>query len=332
MKSFSPKSQKTGLAAKLPKSEFRVRWCRERGEPKCSNPLDLSNRKVDENEASFQRAWKKRWSVLLASLPKPDLRAKDFRGASFIAAELEGADLTDTMLEGVDFTRAKLDGANLFGVNLEGATLTMARLEGTDLRESGLEGVNLEKSNLEGADLRAARLKGAEFTSSNIMGADLRDAELDGAYFGGVNLEGANLTASTLKGANFLRANLKGVNFTAASFEGVNIDGASLDGANMTIARLFGSPEVPLDLTVSNLGSVSIRTTALRNLILDSENLAEFRDFDFKLWRRQRHFASWGGASVSMECVGASKRRIFWALAWLAEIYGRRTECIGFQF
>ena len=227
-------------------AEFRLRWCKEHSVLKaedCGSALDAADPifRDEKMEGDFQEAWGLRWRIFLASLPKPDLRGKDFRGANLSAASLEGANLSN----------ARLEGANLFNASLEGANLSNARLEGADLNDASLEGANLNSARLDGADLNNARLEGAK----------LIDARL----------EGANLSFARLEGADLFRARL----------EGANLSEASLEGAKLSFARLLGKPGEPLDLTaIASLSASLWTSSALRDADLEGVNMADLREFE----------------------------------------------------
>jgi Pentapeptide repeats (8 copies) len=153
----------------IAETEFRVRWCKERGEPKCANPLE--NQKFDGNEeGSFQRTWNNRRAAALAQLPRADLRGADLRGADLRAAEIEGTWLFNATLDGANLTDAKLEGAYLFYATLNGANLTRTDLERTTLSGASLRDADLSFARIVGAVVFLARLNGANLEGARVFG------------------------------------------------------------------------------------------------------------------------------------------------------------------
>jgi uncharacterized protein YjbI with pentapeptide repeats len=224
----------------IAETEFRIRWCRERGEPKCTNPLAVANRVFPDKaqDDDFQEAWTERWKALLAQMPKPDLRGADLRGANLVNAEMEGADLRRVDLEGALLGGARLLGANLGFARLQGAGLGGADLQGADLRRARLQGADLEEARLQGADLSNARLQGAGLSGAELLGALLKGAELEGAYFGFARLQRAQLQGAKLHGASFWRADLRGADFQRSIMVRAGLQGTDLTGANLSHAVL----------------------------------------------------------------------------------------------
>jgi uncharacterized protein YjbI with pentapeptide repeats len=246
----------------IAETEFRVRWCKERGELKCANPLSLENRKFDDGtaEKEFQAAWQERWEALLAQMPKLDMRAVDLRGADLSSAQLEGANLSSALLQGADLNNARLEGSNLGGALLEGADLTGAILEGANLSSARLDSAYLVDAWLECAVLSFARLQGAKLYGARLMGADLSDAGLEGARLKFAQLQGANLS------------------------------GARLEGADLQVARLFGKEGERLNLASANLRAANFEVTALRFAEVNADIMAQARNFQ----------TSFGDASVKL--------------------------------
>ena len=229
----------------IAETEFRVRWCKERVEPKCANPLARENRKFGvEEEKTFQAAWKERWDAQLAAFPKPDLRYVDLRGA----------DLTSTSLEGANFVFARLDDASLEGANLDGAYLVLARLRNADLFNA----------NLSGASLDGARLDGASLFGATLVRTTLVRANLEGAYLNKANLTGADLNGANLAGARLYEARL---------------NGANLNGARLNNAILSGTPDLKLDLKSVSLRATDFLASALMDVDLSGVNVAEIKNF-----------------------------------------------------
>jgi uncharacterized protein YjbI with pentapeptide repeats len=187
----------------IAETEFRVRWCRERGETKCVNPLDPAKRLFErEAERAFQAAWKERWQAQLTSFVKPDLRGKDFRGADIAHAEMEGVDLRG----------ARLEGADLKGARLEGALLSGASLQGADLEDANLDQAILVSADLDRANLQQASLRRANLASASLVDAYLALTHFEGAYLGSANFEGAKLHGATLFGSPELLLDMSDVN------------------------------------------------------------------------------------------------------------------------
>jgi uncharacterized protein YjbI with pentapeptide repeats len=273
----------------IAETEFRVRWCKERGEPKCPNPLAVENRPFadKEEEKAFQATWKKRWAAQLSAFPKPDLRRADFRFADVASAQLEGADLRLTKLEGANLMGANIEGANLSNSNLRGADLRGANIEGADLTRASLEGANLVGAKLEGTVLFATVLEGANFRNTDLKGvfleyarlrrADLKGARLEGAVLTGANMEGADLRSAILNGADLTRASLNDANLLGASFDGAVLRDASLKGANIEGADLSGA-----DLSGANFSRATLKRSILSLTNLKGANLgfAKLKDTD----------------------------------------------------
>lgn len=269
---------------KIAEAEFRIRWCRERGEPKCANPLNAENRKFeDEEEKAFQEAWEERLTALRAAFPKPDLRGVDWRGADLASAELEGADLSDARLDGADLEGARLDGANLIVASLDGANLYRAGLERADLsdatleraglRDARLEGAVLVRVRLYGADLSNARLDGTNLEEAGLQGADLHFARLDGANFRNASLEGANLAGAELRNANFSYANMKNANFDGAIADSANLSDVNLSGATVTYVSFSNAILQNANLESANLSGSGFTSADLKGAILNGADL-----------------------------------------------------------
>ena len=187
--------------------EFRLRWCKERGDPKCGNPLDPAKRRflVDEEKA-FQVAWKERWTAHFAKFAKPDLRGADFRRASLKSVSLEGAKLAGASLEDADLSHARLEGADFSKAMVTRAKLSDALLDGADLSEAVLVRAVLEGASLRGAVLNGTNLIGANLTRARLFGdaslsMDFTFAELSAANFRASALRFAILSADNLENA-----------------------------------------------------------------------------------------------------------------------------------
>jgi uncharacterized protein YjbI with pentapeptide repeats len=255
----------------IAETEFRARWCKERGKPECANPLDPTNRKFESDlERPFQAAWKERWAAQLASFLKPNLKGRDFRGADMTLSAFEGADFNDVTLNGAVLSFARLDGADLSDARLSGVALSGARLDGANLSLATLDGANLSGAKLDGAYLGAASLLGADLSNASLDGADLIDARLDSATLTGAHLQDALLSGAVLVGAT--------------------LGGARLDGADLSGARMFGMRTELLDLSSASLISANFHGSGFRFAKVSAENLAQVKEF----------LTSFGDASVSM--------------------------------
>ena len=221
--------------------EFRVRWCKERDEPKCLNPLALENRRFDQaGEKSFQAAWGERWKALLAQMPKPDLRGKDLRGADLAFAKLEGADLSN----------AQLEGANLRDIRLEGARVVYASLAGTYLLGARLEGADFRSADFTGANLSQARLEGTELFDAQLVSVNLISARLEGSKLLSTRFINADLTAARLFGSRGSRLDLGRTFFHGSFFRATAFRHADLSSVDITnnsdFIRSFGDASVML--------------------------------------------------------------------------------------
>lgn len=83
-----------------------------------------------------------------------DLENIDFRGSSFVAANLDKSNLQGSGLGRSDARRASLKKANLSGANLFLSNLQGANLESSDLRSAYLFKANLNGANVSGAIFR----------------------------------------------------------------------------------------------------------------------------------------------------------------------------------
>jgi uncharacterized protein YjbI with pentapeptide repeats len=283
----------------IAEAEFRIRWCRERGEPKCANPLAIENRVfLEAEEKAFQGAWKERWRALLHTFPKPDLRNADLRGADLALSELEGINLENANLEGANIESVRLDAANLKDANLNNADLFSSSVEGAilggaRLRNAQLSATKLDDSDLSSADLRDANLVGAQLNFAFLFHANLKEADLRGAQLKGANLAGANLTDADLGSANFEdaflgQANLQNsrfafVNFKAAYLVGAQLGERNLEGAIFEDANLAESNFDGAKLAGVNLKNSDLRGSTFKNANLRETNLegAELSDSDF---------------------------------------------------
>jgi uncharacterized protein YjbI with pentapeptide repeats len=278
----------------IAKTEFRVRWCKERPELQCANPLVVERDGLaTQDDEAFREAWAQRWRALLAQLPKPDLRGADLRGAHLAQAELEGIKLLKARLDGAKLSDAHLEGADLGWASLEGATLNGSTLDGASFAFAKMERARLAFASLVGANFTLARLEQAEFQSANLSDADFNMADLTGAHFWYANLTNANFN-----GANFLNA---------------HIGNANLKRANLTSARLFGMKGLPLDFSKAELSQTVFRGAAFRYANLNSPFFRDIRILE----------SSFGDASVTLpENVSAPCQ---WGSTELpdSEYYGR---------
>jgi uncharacterized protein YjbI with pentapeptide repeats len=254
----------------IAETEFRMRWCAERIDLKCANPLDINNRRFNKvEEKVFQAAWQERWAALLATFSKPDLRGKDFRGADMSRSSLEGANLNYAMLEGVDLSLASLDSAVLDGATINGGSLYSVDLRGASLFYADLKGVHMDQASLESSDFNRANLEAASLTLSN-----LQDADLSGVSLKGANLKGADLTGANLNGADL---------------EGSVIKDATFNGANLETTKLFGETLKAITMRDPN-SDATFDYSALRSAKLDDQDLARLRGVN----------STFGDASVTL--------------------------------
>lgn len=86
---------------------------------------------------------------------------QDFRGYSFLAADLRGAHMAASHFEGRDFRGADLTRAGLSSSNLRNRDFEGANLEGADLSRADLTNTNLLFANL-GNKRERAKLDGVK--------------------------------------------------------------------------------------------------------------------------------------------------------------------------
>ena len=313
----------------IAEAEFRLRWCKEqsmRKEKDCGRALQPGGNPFADTaeEKAFQSAWEQRWTALLASFAKPDLRGRDLRGADLAFASLEGANLAGASLNGADLSGASLDNADLSGASLDNANLSSASLKNANLFEANLNGADLFNASLERAELRIANLNGASLVDASLEGASLADASLNEANLSGASLNGADVYGASLNGADLSGTSLDGADVYGASFndaslngaslKGAVLEGASLENADLSTARLFGSTERRLEIgSAASLKAATIFLAALRLADLSGVDMAELVGVD----------ESFGDGSVILP-VGAT-RPPRWCAATLddPEFFGR---------
>jgi len=151
-----------------------------------------------EDGAEAFNAWRKdnpgaSVDLVVAELPKIDLRNVNLARANLMDANLVSAMLAHANLEGANLTGAIFHAADLRSANLTGANLTGANLMGTILETTFLTGADLTDTVLEGADLTGAILHEADLSGANLKDAKLMTADLASAPLKGANLTGADL-------------------------------------------------------------------------------------------------------------------------------------------
>lgn len=193
----------------IAEAEFRLRWCKERPDLRCTRILEIGAFKFPNvnEERAFSIAWNAHRRALLASMPKPDLRGADLRGAILAGASMEGINLHGARLDGADLREARLDDGQLGFANMTGADLSRAWLVGADLERTVWENANLDFAALDRAAISTSRLEGASMRMVSIDGTRFFKTLLWGNEEAAISLiadEASSWTGSAFRNVMFV--------------------------------------------------------------------------------------------------------------------------------